>query len=310
MAVLVSSTRGNTIVTIRMDRPLAAGQHTIEIDGVAQRYHVFGSGPVCIVHPGGPGFDWGYLRMPAVEQSLTTVYVEPIGTGGSGRLATHPDGYSRERYARAIDGLIEHLDVDRPHLLGHSHGGFVAQHYAYTRPDRLAGVILYESAATVGPAHFAAANRNLQAFAAEHAGDPRLADIVQAWQSVPAIADDNGFTTAAQRLFPVYFADYWRRESEFAAARAAVRGRYISGLDECHAPEAIDDRPALAGITTPTLVLVGRHDFICGPDAANDLYEGIPGSQLKVLEESGHFGHLEQPDEFARAVTDFVTSTL
>ncbi|NMO50438.1 alpha/beta hydrolase [Actinoplanes sp. TBRC 11911] len=291
-----------------MDRPLSAGQHTIEIDGVTQRYHVFGSGPVCIVHPGGPGFDWGYLRMPTVERSLTTVYVEPIGTGGSGRLATHPDGYTREHYTRALDGLIDHLGVDRPHLLGHSHGGFVAQYYAYTR-DRLAGVTLYESAASVGPEHFAEANRNLQAFAKQHADDPRLADVVEAWQSVPAIADDNGFTTAAQRLFPVYFADYWDREREFAEARTAVHGSYISGLDDCHAPQTIDDRSALASITIPTLVVVGRHDFICGPRAADELHAGIPGSRLVVLEKSGHFGHLEQPDEFARAVTDFVTST-
>jgi proline iminopeptidase len=287
--------------------PMSSGEHTIEIDGVAQRYHVFGSGPVCIVHPGGPGFFWDYLRMPAVEQSLTTVYLEPIGTGGSGRLPTHPNGYTRERYARAIDGLIEHLGIDRVHLLGHSQGGFVAQHYAHTRPDRLAGIILYESAPAIGPEHFAEANRNLQAFVEAHDGDPRVADVLEAWQSVPLIADDEAFGTAARRLFPVYFADYWKRESEFAAARAAVRGSYISGLDDCLAPDPIDDREILPAITTPTSVIVGRHDFICGPRWATELHERIPGSQLVVLEESGHFGHLEQPGEFARVVRGFVT---
>jgi proline iminopeptidase len=67
-------------------------------------------------------------------------------------------------------------------------------------------------------------------------------------------------------------------------------------------PIGIDDRDRLGSIATPTLVIVGRHDFICGPRWAGELHEGIPGSELVVLEDSGHFGHLEQPAEFARAV--------
>jgi pimeloyl-ACP methyl ester carboxylesterase len=40
-----------------------------------------------------------------------------------------------------------------------------------------------------------------------------------------------------------------------------------------------------------------------------ELHEGIPGSELVVLEDSGHFGHVEEPDAFARAVVGFVAST-
>jgi pimeloyl-ACP methyl ester carboxylesterase len=291
------------------DTALSEGAHTIEIDGVVQRYHVYGSGPVCLVHPGGPGFAWHYLRMPAVERDLTTVYLEPLGTGDSGRLGTHPNGYTREKYSAAIDGLIAHLGVGKVHLLGHSHGGFVAQFYARARADRLAGVILYESAPAVGPEHFAEAIRNLEKFAAAHAGDERLPEVLDAWRSVPGIADDEAFTDAARRLFPAYFADYWGRENEFAAARTAVRGSYISGLDDCLAPVGIDDRDTLAEITTPTLIVVGRHDFICGPRWATEIHERIAGSEFVVLENSGHFGHLEEPAEFARVVTEFVKST-
>jgi pimeloyl-ACP methyl ester carboxylesterase len=52
-----------------------------------------------------------------------------------------------------------------------------------------------------------------------------------------------------------------------------------------------------------------------GPDTedaprwAEELRKGIPGARLVVLERSGHFGHLEQPAEFARAVADFVRDT-
>ncbi|MCO1577534.1 hypothetical protein M8C13_17385 [Crossiella sp. SN42] len=41
---------------------------------------------VCLVHSGGPGIHWEYLRMPEPERHLTMVYLEPVGTGQSGRL--------------------------------------------------------------------------------------------------------------------------------------------------------------------------------------------------------------------------------
>ncbi|MGW4774519.1 alpha/beta fold hydrolase [Nocardia sp. NPDC004278] len=83
----------------------APGVHAFDSDGVPQRYHVYGGGPVCLAHPGGPGFRWEYLRMPELEEHLTMVYVEPLGTGESGRLPTHPNGYTRERYSIALQRI-------------------------------------------------------------------------------------------------------------------------------------------------------------------------------------------------------------
>ncbi len=75
-----------------MPSVLAPGTHSIAVNGVAQHYHVSGMGPYCIAHAGGPGIDASYLRLPLLEESLTMVYLDPIGTGSSGRLATHPRG--------------------------------------------------------------------------------------------------------------------------------------------------------------------------------------------------------------------------
>jgi proline iminopeptidase len=59
----------------------------------------------------------------------------------------------------------------------------------------------------------------------------------------------------------------------------------------------------------PALVVVGRHDVICGVRWARELDRLIPRSELLILENSGHFGHIEEPEEFAGAVTRFVTTT-
>ncbi|WP_446040380.1 alpha/beta fold hydrolase [Streptomyces sp. SID1121] len=289
--------------------PLAAGSHAVEIDGVVQRYHVHGTGPVCVAHSGGPGIDWEYLRMPELERHLTIVYPEPVGTGASGRLPSHPNGYTRALYSRFLGELIEHLGVPEVHLLGHSHGGFVVQYHALHHPERVAGVILYESAPLTGPEHGAEAMRLVELFAARNADRPGLPEVLAAFQAIPTISDDARMTSVVRGLLPAYFADYWGREAEFAPLRASVRGSHISGLDENLVPDTIDDRAALGSLTVPALVVVGRHDVICGVRWAEELHRLIPGSDLLILEDSGHFGHLEEPAAFARAVTRFVTGT-
>jgi pimeloyl-ACP methyl ester carboxylesterase len=144
------------------------------------------------------------MRMPRVEAALTTVYVEPVGTGESGRLPDHPRGYTLDRYCQSLHGIIEHLGIPTVHLLGHSHGSFVAQRYALAHPDRLAGMILYSSALAAGPELFAVATRNVEAFVRDHEGRPETSEILQTWASIGSIADDAGYTAVLQRLLPLY----------------------------------------------------------------------------------------------------------
>jgi pimeloyl-ACP methyl ester carboxylesterase len=73
--------------------------------------------------------------------------------------------------------------------------------------------------------------------------------------------------------------------------------------------EKTNDRATLSSITTPTLVIAGRHDFICGPRWAREINDLIADSKLVILEDSGHFGHVDAPARFAQNVVDFVRST-
>lgn len=282
--------------------------HTIEVNGLTQRYHVHGTGPILVAHSGGPGISWDYLRMPVVEQCLQVVYVEPIGTGDSSRLPSHPRGYTRDRYAEQLVAVIDDLDAGPVHLLGHSHGGFVAQHFALNHADRLAGVVLYDSAPVTGPEFGEEAGRNFGAFAARNAGQPDLAAVMAAVQGIGSISNDEEFTAVARGIIPAYLADYWGpREQEFEQLRAGVGGNFIDAVDADGTPETIDDRQLLGGLDLPALVIGGRYDPICGPRWSEEIAKLIPGAELLFLERSGHFGHLEEPETFAAAVARFVT---
>lgn len=292
-----------------MAEQLRSGTHELDVNGLVQRYHVFGDGPVCVAYPAGPGVFWEYLRMPALERHLTMVYIEPLGTGASGRLPTHPHGYTRELHGDAIDQILDHLGQPKVHLLGHSHGGFVVQRYAADHADRLSGLILYASAPVTGPEMNAETRRKLDEFAKRNAGNPELPAVLRAADAIAKATSDDQKTASLRALLPAYLADYWGRRDDFTPLRDAIKVTYVSRSYGDGTPETVADREILPWITTPTLVLVGRYDFVTGVRWAREIHDLVLSSQLTIFEESGHFIHVEETDAFADAVYTFVKAT-
>jgi pimeloyl-ACP methyl ester carboxylesterase len=58
----------------------------------------------------------------------------------------------------------------------------------------------------------------------------------------------------------------------------------------------------LAAISAPTLVLGGAHDVITSPPQARRIASRVPGAELRLFAESGHFPWIEEPAEFFECV--------
>ena len=67
-----------------------------------------------------------------------------------------------------------------------------------------------------------------------------------------------------------------------------------------------DSRPGLAAIGCPTLVIVGDGDVLTPPEGAEEIANGIPGSRLSVIRDSGHLSTLEQPAAVTRSMVEFL----
>ncbi|MGZ9225830.1 MAG: alpha/beta fold hydrolase, partial [Anaerolineales bacterium] len=70
----------------------------------------------------------------------------------------------------------------------------------------------------------------------------------------------------------------------------------------------MDLRPNLKKIIAPTLVIVGRHDFITNAAMAEEMVKHVPNARLEVFEDSGHFALVEEPEKFHQVVRQFVES--
>ena len=286
------------------DGPLSTGEHVVVIDGIDQAYDVAGNGPVCVVHSGGPGINSDYLRMPLLEEHLTMVYLDPIGTGESGLL---PSGeYFVKTYAHYLDALLNHLDHPRPVLLGHSHGGMVVLELAMQKSHRIGAVIAYDTAPVYGDELWIEAAQQMAAFASRWPERPEAATAARAWL---AGADHPRSDAAAEQRFladvlPAYFADY--RHLPHVDLPPALNITWDPNRDN----GSWTGRDRLGHIETPVLIICGDYDFVCPPRWAKEMHAAIPCSELSELHSSGHFGYLEQPQDFCDAVLAFIRGSM
>ena len=284
---------------------LRVGEHESTLNGVRIHYTVRGSGPPLILHFGGPGLDArGWDHCAGLDECFTLVIIHPRGSGLSG---TPDDGsYTLSDYAADVEALRQHLGLERPFLLGWSHGGMVAMHFASTYPKALAGLILLDTAACFDD--FATDLEGaVREFSDQSWYEDSLAALKEEWAG--NYADDEEMTGLWAREIKFYFRTfdevaqaYHRRTSQFPLRIAPLRY-----FNEHEAP-VMDLRPLLGGIDVPTLVLVGRHDFITTVSMAEDIVRRIRRSRLVILEESGHFALVEEPAKLKSAIREFAES--
>ena len=283
---------------------LIPGEYDARLNGVRCHYTIRGSGPALIAHCGGPGMDArGWDDFAKIDEFVTVIALHPRGSGLSDPAPG--DAYRLPDYAADVEALRLHVGLDRPIVMGWSHGGMVAQQFAFTYPGSLSKLILFDTAAYFGEflSDVEAAVRDfkdqpwfeesLAALKREWAGDYQTdADMAQLW--------------AHEMKF--YFKHFDARAQAYHRRTQDLPLR-IAPLKVFNEREAVtmDLRPHLKDIPVPTLVIVGRHDFITNVAMAEEMVKHIPNARLEIFEDSGHFAHVEEPEKFYRVVKQFVS---
>src|SRR5262245_33349337 len=111
----------------------------ITVDGGTLSYDVAGAGPpiVFVAGLGDRGTYWT-AQVPALSSAFQVVTFDHRGVGAS----EGPPPYKIEQWAADTLRLIDHLGLDRVHLVGHSTGGTIAQVLAADHSDRVVSLVL------------------------------------------------------------------------------------------------------------------------------------------------------------------------
>lgn len=284
---------------------LKPGQYDVVLNHVSIHYTIRGSGPVMIAHSGGPGMDARFWDdFAKIDDFVTLVMIHPRGSGLSG--PAEGDAYLLPDYASDVEALRIHLGLEKPIVMGWSHGGMAAQQFAFTYPDSLSKLILFDTSA-----HFGEFLGDIEAAVQEFKNEPwfekSLAALKDEWDGKYQSDEDMSRLWTEEMKF--YFKKFDARAQAYHERTKDFPVRIVP-LKTFNDKEAasMDLRPYLQKITVPTLVVVGRHDFITNVAMAEEMVKHIPNARLEIFEDSGHFALVEEPEKFYWMIKEFVES--
>jgi pimeloyl-ACP methyl ester carboxylesterase len=274
-------------------------------DGRTLGYHTMGRGPVLVCHPGGPGFSSLYFGdLAGLWERFTLVLLNPRGTGNSGRPGDSR-AYQIGDYVSDVEELRVHLGLEKLLLLGHSHGGVVAQAYAARHPGRVERLVLASTLARFGGPQQEAMREGMD----KRSGQPWYPDAVAALEEEQEgkFSSDEEMAGLVFRELPLYFAHFGGAEAGYLdTLKTEKLNADALKLFNKEIFETFDLRGELGAISAPTLVITGEADFICGPVCAEEIAGGIKGARKVIVGDSGHMIFVEQPEEFEREVAEFL----
>jgi len=274
-------------------------------DGRKLTYRKLGHGPVLVCHPGGPGFSADYFGdLAALWEQYTLIMLNPRGTAGSSRPADRRN-YQIGDYVDDLEQLRDHLGLERMLLLGHSHGGVVAQAYAASHPGRVRRLVLASTLARFGPEQEGAMREGMD----RRSNQPWSGDAIAALEEEQAgrFSSDEELSGLVFRELPLYFAHYGPVEAGYLdTLKSEMINADALKLFNEEIFTTFDLRLQLSAIVSPTLVITGDDDFICGPICAREICASLPGARQVIVGDAGHMTFVEQPQAFHDEVADFL----
>lgn len=262
--------------------------HHVAVRDTHLAVHTAGSGlPLLLLH--GFPLDHGmWARQEPLADRLRLIVPDQRGFGGS----QGPGPESIEQLADDAVALLDALHVAGPTVVcGLSMGGYVAQHMAARRPDRVAAVILVDTRLEADTPDVRAGRIDLAAKVG------RLGQSLVADAMIPRLLAASAEAAAAAG----------RGEIE-AELRQMIVSQPVATIQAALA--ALGKRPdmtaAMRQLRVPALLVVGAEDALTPPSCMEQAERAIPDARLLVVPRAGHMTPLEAPGVFNAAVLEFL----
>jgi pimeloyl-ACP methyl ester carboxylesterase len=253
------------------------------LNGIRVRYEDGGAGPALLLLHAFPlsGSMWRG-QAERLRERYRVVAPDLRGFGGSD---APPGPLTMDQQADDAAALLEQLGIERAAVVGLSMGGYIAFALWRRHPDKVAALALADTKAGADNEE-GKAGREANARLAEEQGAGAIAD-----KLIPNLVAAG----ASQAL-----------RDELRALITANSTDGIAGALRGMAQRP-DSTPDLAGITVPTLVIVGAQDALTPPEEARKIAAGVTGpSTLVELPDVGHLSNMEAPEAFGAALEEFL----
>jgi len=200
-------------------------------------------------------------------------------------------GYSQAHARDDVIAMLDHLQLDRAHLVGLSMGAFAALHVGIAHPERARSLVIAGCGYGAQPDERAKFQEECEAAAS--AFESKWAEAVQKHASGPT-------RVQFQKKDPRGWAEFASRLQEHSSRGQALTMRGV----QMKRPSLWELVDAMKAMDVPTLIVTGDEDEPCLQPALL-LKRSIARAGLVVLPYSGHTLNLEEPEAFNRALLEF-----
>lgn len=262
-----------------------------------------GKFPLLCLH-GGPGMPHDYMAslVRMARTGRRVIFYDQLGCGRSDR-PDDPSLWTVDLFLDELRTVIDHLELQRYHLLGSSWGGMLAMEHALTKPSGLASLILASAPASI-PQWIAEANRLRQDLR------PDVQETLTRHEE-DGTTDHPAYAAATMSFYRRHLCrlDPWPESLDrtFENMGDQVYSTMF-GPSEFHATGLLKDWDIidrLPEIDLPTLVTSGKYDEAT-PLVAQTVRDGIPNAEWVLFEHSAHMAFAEEPERYMQVLGDFL----
>lgn len=255
------------------------------VNGIRLYYQVHGHGePLVLIQGLGGGHEGWFFQTRAFRKVFKVIIFDNRGIARTDRS---PEPYTIETMAHDTIGLMDHLGIEKAHILGMSLGGVVAQEIAIKHPARVRKLVLVCTLAQEAgiPAALPEPSKALEG--------KKSADVYELMEAIVSLAFN-------KRLYRMITVPMWRRQVK----RLGVDG-YLDQMEALSGHSTLD---RLHLIESPTLVMTGTEDRIVPPRSSDEIAARIPNAKLLKVVGGSHAFFMEKRRRFNREILDFLVN--
>jgi len=271
----------------------------VEINGNNLAVEVLGAqdAPVIIAHHGAPGLGSRAEPKASFGRLADEYRVVVFDARGSGESEGKGE-FSHEQWAADIDALREWVGAEQIIMAGGSYGGFMSLEYATRYPERVRALVLRDTSPD-HKNHYLARENALKS--------ERVTIDMEKFDRIDQgrVRDNDDLRDCWREILPLYDYHFDAAKVEKRVAETPYRFEAHNYAFSINLPN-YDVTDKLPQVTAPTLITVGRTDWITPVSCSEQIAGLIPDSRLVIFERSGHSPQIEEAEEWTRTVREFL----
>jgi len=260
----------------------------------------YGEGQPILIINGGPGMNSEGFRALAekIGASNKAIIYDQRGTGESSIPNIDSSSITLDAMINDIEIIRNHLQIERWVILGHSFGGMLGAYYAAKFPERIKGLIL-SSSGGINMDVFSRLDITARLSSTER-------DSLNYWNAKIANGDTTYFARLQRGKFlaPAYL---FNKSNVPIVAERLTQGNLTINRLVFQDMRRInfDCSEGLKEIKVPVLIIQGKQDVI-DRETAETALKVLGNSTLVMLDNCGHYGWLDQPEQYFRSINEYL----